>query len=252
MPSPFSCVRPVAVGGGLRLGLGVVVVAVLDHGFVRQVESWGSGDRGLPEAGIIEAARQSTAGSFRGWEWDKRLLRYLYEHKHSTPFEFAGLTIEVKAPIFVFRQWHRHRTQSYNEVSARYVELPCEFYIPSIERIVGTHEPPTGTGQAKPSTCSEEEAAFWQYHLEEKADDSRDSYVAYLKAGVPRELARLELGANVYSQMRATANLRNWLGFLLLRLDPHAQWEIRQFALAVGQIIAKTHPQTWALFAEGR
>ena len=97
-------------------------IDVLDHGFVRLVESWGSGDL------HIEAARQSTQGSFRGWDQDAKLLRYLHQNKHSTPFEFAGMVIEVRAPIFVFREWHRHRTQSYNEMSARYA--------PPIERLM--------------------------------------------------------------------------------------------------------------------
>src|SRR6185437_1734218 len=82
------------------------------------------------ERGIIEAARQSTQGSFRGWGQDAKLLRYLHEHKHATPFEFAGMVIEVQAPIFVFREWHRHRTQSYNEMSARYSPLPDLCYVP--------------------------------------------------------------------------------------------------------------------------
>ena len=101
-------------------------VRVLDHGYVRLVETWGEGDAGVPEAGIIEAARQSTQGAFRGWESDEKLLAYLHNSQppHATPFEFAGMVIEVQAPIFVFREWHRHRTQSYNEMSARYVPLP--------------------------------------------------------------------------------------------------------------------------------
>src|SRR3990167_3384931 len=113
-------------------------INVLDHGFVRLVEVWGKGDAGEPEAGIIEAARQSTQGSFRGWELDEKLLRFLYcnDPKHATPFEFAGMVIEVQAPIFVFREWHRHRTQSYNEMSARYTPLPDVNYVPSVERLM--------------------------------------------------------------------------------------------------------------------
>lgn len=110
------------------------MIRVLDHGFVRLVETWGHGDGGVRvdgsgenlgedcEAGIIEAARQSTQGNFRGWEKDAQLLAFLHNHKHATPFEFAGMVVEVRAPILVFREWHRHRTQSYNEMSARYAE----------------------------------------------------------------------------------------------------------------------------------
>ena len=109
---------------------------ILDHGYIRFVEDWGRGDAGETEAGIIEAARQSTQGSFRGWESDEKLLRFLFTGKpqHATPFEFCGMVIEVQAPIFVYREWHRHRTQSYNEMSARYAPLPNNNYTPTIDR----------------------------------------------------------------------------------------------------------------------
>src|ERR1700693_5723146 len=110
---------------------------VLDHGYVNLIETWGSDER------IIEAARMSTNKGFLGWgpkedgsPGDEKLLRYLYEHKHSTPFEMAGMTLEIKAPIFVFREWHRHRTQSYNEMSARYTPLPDCNYVPTVERLM--------------------------------------------------------------------------------------------------------------------
>src|SRR5688572_1581490 len=112
------------------------MIKVLDHGYVRFIEAWGKGDAGVNEAGIIEAARQSTQGSFRGWEQDQKLLGFLFNNKppHATPFEFAGMVIEVQAPIFVFREWHRHRTQSYNEMSARYAPLPDLNYLPTVDR----------------------------------------------------------------------------------------------------------------------
>src|SRR3990172_2230213 len=103
---------------------------VLDAGYIELVEHWGSDER------IIEAARMSTGKGFQGWDKDEKLLAYLYNNKHATPFEMAGMVIEVKAPIFVFREWHRHRTQSYNEMSARYIPLPDENYIPSVERLM--------------------------------------------------------------------------------------------------------------------
>src|SRR3970040_1542996 len=102
---------------------------VLDYGYVDLIEHWGSDER------IIESPRMSTGKGCQGGDKDEKLLRYLYEHKHTTPFEMAGMTIEVQAPIFVFREWHRHRTQSYNEFSARYSELPNLFYVPSLERL---------------------------------------------------------------------------------------------------------------------
>jgi thymidylate synthase (FAD) len=108
-------------------------VPVLDHGYVQLIETWGSDER------IVESARMSTSGAFRGWgtvdkPGDEKLLRYLYENHHSTPFEFGGLVIEVQAPIMVFREWHRHRTQSYTEMSARYSPLPDCHYMPTAER----------------------------------------------------------------------------------------------------------------------
>jgi thymidylate synthase (FAD) len=242
---------------------------VLDHGYVEFIEAWGNGCGGpelsieydgsdpVPfvendfEVGLIEAARQSTQGSFRGWEQDAKLLRFLYEHKHFTPFEFAGLVIEVQAPIFVFREWHRHRTQSYNEMSARYAPLPDLYYVPTLERVRSgalntTNKQAQGSGilhEGDARTFVEDELVDL-YSLAEKV------YQKALADGIPKELARLVMPVGHYSRMRASANLRCWLGFLTLRLDSAAQWEIRQFAAAVGQVIAAKFPQTWALFQQ--
>jgi thymidylate synthase (FAD) len=122
-------------------------IDVLDHGFVRLVETWGQGDTRLAEAGIIEAARQSTQGSFRGWARDAQLLRYLHEHKHSTPFEFAGMVIEVRAPIFVFREWHRHRTQCLHPDTMVEFSRPCDSkaYPMRIEDVWRKWQPTTRT-----------------------------------------------------------------------------------------------------------
>ena len=243
-------------------------IDVLDHGFVRLVESWGGGDAqvsGDPEwpdadneAGIIEAARQSTQGGFKGWEDDARLLKYLYDNKHSTPFEFAGMVIEVKAPIFIFRQWHRHRTQSYNEMSARYGEIPNENYIPTVKRLVDASLLANEKNNIKKNKqagtvdgaaiVNPQIAERIQGQLETEYGRAEELYQEYLKAGVPKELARLGMPVGRYSQMRASASLRNWLGFLTLRLDPHAQWEIQQYAKAVASLIEKEFPQTYKLF----
>jgi len=229
-------------------------IQVLDHGFVRLVETWGSGDTGSdPEAGIIEAARQSTQGSFRGWSKDAQLLRHLFENHHATPFEFAGMVIEVRAPIFVFREWHRHRTQSYNEMSARYSPLPELDYMPTIDRLM-CNAGGAGNKQAGSAVGSQS--------LTRKAADHflirrsianqvfQQDYVAALRAGVPKELARIGMPVGRYSQMRASTSLRNWLAFLTLRMSPKAQWEIRQYANAVGELIQENFPRTWELFAE--
>lgn len=276
-------------------------IQVLDHGYVRFIEAWGHGDAGIcheygidafdMECGIIEAARQSTQGSFRSWHpyelcekcnavkllghlipvipgdgtcsnglhvWkeykrgDLGLLTYLYNNKppHATPFEFAGMVIEVQAPIFVFREWHRHRTQSYNEMSARYAPLPDLNYIPSVERIMqNIDEKNKQAGAiAGAAPVTRESAEIFRAELTELYALQETFYQRSLAAGIPKELARIDLPVGRYSRMRASTCLRNWLAFLTLRSDPGAQWEIRQFADTVGMIIAKIFPCTWTLF----
>lgn len=226
-------------------------IKVLDHGYIRFIESWGKGDAGVPEAGIIEAARQSTQGSFRGWELDEKLLGYLFNNKpqHATPFEFAGMVIEVQAPIFVFREWHRHRTQSYNEMSARYAPLPDMNYMPTAERCLIVNSANKQAGAVKGSAeVTHESALLWLAKLESFYGVAESLYQEGLQRGLPKEVARVCLPVGRYSRMRASTSLRNWLAFLTLRSDPGAQWEIRQFADAVGTIIADQFPKTWELF----
>lgn len=261
-------------------------IEVLDHGHATLIESWGS------DEGIIEAARMSTNKGFKGWgpvpcgrcspngrvvrpsgdqipdlrletcttcrgagetAGDEKLLRYLYENKHSTPFEMAGLAVEIKAPIFVFRQWHRHRTQSYNEMSARYTPLPDENYIPTVERLTvnATKNKQAGT-IAGARELTPQAAELIQLALGEQYETAEAMYQKFLEAGVPKELARIHLPVARYSQMRASANLRNWLAFLTLRMDTHAQYEIRVYADAVGQFIQTQFPRTWELFTESK
>lgn len=221
---------------------------VLDYGYVRLVETWGEGEARMAEAAIIEAARQSTQGAFRGWKQDAKLLRYLFENRHDGPFEFAGMTIEVQLPLFVARQWMRHRTQSYNEMSARYAPVPDLFYVPSVERVAmagGANKQAAGSGEL---TAGNAQVFLWD--VEGASEAAYEKYEAALRDGVPKELARMLLPQNIYTRMRATANLRNWLGFLRLRLDPHAQWEIRQYADAVLQVVREQFPRTVELFEE--
>lgn len=257
-------------------------IRVLDCGYVKLIESWGSDER------VIEAARMSTAKGFTGWGksgtceecgskgWhhgechpsetcdicdgkgtmntagDEKLLRYLYEHKHHTPFEMCGLSIEVQAPLFVFREWHRHRTQSYNEMSSRYTPMPDLYYVPSVERIING-------GQS--SANKQGAGALWRDGDSIQVEALRQTLLAHYQAtralyqcmlddGIAREIARIVLPVAQYSRMRASANLRNWLGFLTLRLDPAAQLEIRLYAQAVGDIVSDLFPRTWELFNE--
>ena len=219
-------------------------IGILDAGYVALVESWGSDER------IIEAARMSTGKGFEGWEKDERLLAYLYNNKHATPFEMAGMVIEVKAPIFVIREWHRHRTQSYNEMSARYIPLPDENYVPSSERLMSGANTATTNKQAQNNGAmlTAYTAAGWTQQLNELYAHAQAVYESGIALGVPKELARLAVPVARYSRMRASANLRNWLAFLTLRKASAAQWEIRQYADAVGELIASAFPHTWALF----
>lgn len=238
-------------------------IKVLDHGFVRLIETWGNGEAGVPEAGIIEAARQSTQGAFRGWDFvdekgnsDPKLLATLFNNKppHSTPFEFCGMVIEVQAPIFVFREWQRHRTQSYNEMSARYAPLPDLNYLPTVERLmINASTSNKQAGTIKGSLDMNESTANWfqtQLLMEYEAQESL--YQTALRRGVPKELARIVLPVGRYSKMRASTNLRNWLAFLTLRMDTGAQWEIREYANAVASIIAEQFPRVWSLFEAAR
>jgi thymidylate synthase (FAD) len=245
---------------------------LLDHGYIEVVEHWGSDER------IIEAARMSTGKGFLGWGpecsdcngrgWflgereeqepcdrchgtgkagDEKLLKYLWDNKHATPFEMAGLVIEVQAPIMVFREWHRHRTQSYNEMSGRYVPLPDVNYVPSVERLL---QQASGNKQAA-STGAQltgEQADTYRAMLMVMYKEQEELYQVALKHGVPKELARLHLPVGRYSKMRASANLRNWLAFLTLRQASNAQWEIRQYADALNEMLVSLFPRTMELF----
>lgn len=221
---------------------------LLDHGYLDYVEHWGS------DESIVEAARMSTGKGFLGWgvpgePGDEKLLRYLWEHKHATPFEMAGVVIEVQAPIFVFREWHRHRTQSYNEMSARYVPLPDTNYIPTIERLMLSSKINKQAGVVKGAPdLTGSNAILFQDCLKKMYAEQESLYQDALKYGVPKELARIHLPVGRYSRMRASANLRNWLAFLTLRMASEAQWEIRMYANAVGDIIKTLFPKTWELF----
>lgn len=220
---------------------------VLDHGYVELVEHWGSDER------IIEAARMSTQKGFKGWgtsesPGDEKLLKYLWDNAHATPFEMAGFIVEVKAPIFVFREWHRHRTQSFNEMSARYIPLPNENYTPDLERLKHAAR---GNRQAEGTSAFVERYAYdWLSKLPEMYDMIERFYQRGLDSGVPKEIARLVLPVGRYSAMRASANLRNWLGFLKLRCDPSAQWEIRQYANAVAEIVQQKFPRVYEVAKE--
>lgn len=257
-------------------------IKVLDHGYVKLIDMWGS------DQAIIESARMSTGKGFLGWEpgpcpvcdgsghpceppgfintaakctacegkgqvrGDKHLLRFMWEHAHSTPFEFGGMVVEVKAPLAVFREWHRHRSQGYSEASARYSPLPDENYLPTVERCMMGGGANKQAGAVKGAdVLTETDALAWLAELADVYDHCERVYQSGLKRGIPKELARLCVPVGRYSKMRATTNLRMWLAFSTLRStakNPAAQWEIRQFADVVGDLLAEKFPRTWAIF----
>lgn len=216
------------------------LINVLDHGFVRLVDHMGS------DLNVVRAARVSYDAAWRAGEdegSDARLINYLWKNKHTTPFEAVTLTFEVKAPIFVFRQWHRHRTASYNELSARYRELPEEYYLPS-PALVGQQAKVNKQGRDVTPLTPEElrERKTEVALLEESIKNSFVAYKHLLSRGWPRELARGILPVFTYSHMFVTLNLRNLFHFFDLRRDGHAQYEIRVYADAMFELTKKLYP----------
>lgn len=218
-------------------------IKVLDHGYVKFIDQMGS------DESVIEAARMSVNKGFQNWEQDAELLEYLYANHHMTPFECGGeLQIEVKAPIFIFRQWHRHRTQSFNEMSARYTKMPDEHYLPEIDRL--TIQSKTNRQSSSKELLPFEIRNDFLKEIENQQKDVYEYYKKSVKNKFSKEIARLNCPVSRYSKMRAKTDLRNWLNFLNLRLHDHAQWEIREYANAVSEIIKYFWPRTYSLFEE--
>lgn len=222
------------------------MIKVLDHGYIKYIRGYGS------DKDVVADARMSTQKGFRGWKLDAKFIEYLYTHKHLTPFEGSGATFEIKAPILVFRQWLRHRTQSPNEMSGRYIELPDENYIPDATRILDACNKKTSNKQLQGVSESQvmgyTDAYAVMELISEEYKRQQESYEKLLELGLPKELARIILPVGRYSVMRITANLRNWLAFLTLRQDESAQYEIRVYADAVASILEEKFPRTMELF----
>lgn len=219
-------------------------IDVLDHGFVRLVESMGN------DLSIVRSARVSYDADWRAGEdegKDEKLIRYLMKNQHTSPFEAVTFTFEVKAPIFVFRQWHRHRMWSYNELSARYAELDEGFYIPSPE-IIGKQS--KDSKQARDIGETDEADAIHIAMIKHACENAHGVYKRLLAGGVPRELARSVLPVAAYSRMFASVDLHNLMHFLKLRLNNHAQYEIRVYAEAMLELAATVCPVAIAAFKE--
>jgi thymidylate synthase (FAD) len=208
-------------------------IPVLDeYGFVRYIDHLGSDQR------IVESARISYKSPSKGPEQDRKLLEYLYKNLHTSPFEQCSVTLNIKLPILVMRQIVRHRAASTNEVSARYTELPDQFYIPKHYR-----KQDTKNKQGSVSTNDIDHEDMRKL-VRESCAASYYTYQKLLANGVAREMARMVLPVNIYTEIYWTMNLRNCLHFLTLRLDEHAQWETRQYAEAIYVILKGLFPWT--------
>jgi thymidylate synthase (FAD) len=230
-------------------------VPVLDHGFIRVVDYMGD------DGAIVQAARVSYGRGTRRVSDDAGLINYLMRHRHSTPFEMCEIKYHVKLPIFVARQWIRHRTASVNEYSARYSVLDREFYIPAPEHLAAQS---ASNRQGRGAVLTGDEAAWVLRTLRDDAERCYAHYEAMLnepteagpadpqRQGLARELARMNLTLNTYTQWYWKIDLHNLFHFLALRADAHAQYEIRAYAEAMLDTVRRWVPLAFAAFANHR
>ena len=217
---------------------------VLDHGFVRVVDYMGN------DSAIVQAARVSYGEGTKHVSDDEKLIRYLMRHRHSTPFEMCEIKLHVKLPVFVARQWIRHRTANVNEYSARYSILDREFHIPEPSALA-SQSAVNAQGRGDPLEASE--AARALEILKDEAARCYGSYEELLsRHGLARELARMILPMNVYTQWYWKVDLHNLFHFLQLRADSHAQHEIRVYAEKIATIVADWVPFSWSAFEDYR
>lgn len=230
-------------------------ISVLDHGFVRVIDYMGD------DSAIVQSARVSYGKGTKKISNDHGLIKYLMRHRHSTPFEMCEIKFHIKLPIFVARQWIRHRTANVNEYSARYSILDKEFYIPSIENLAAQS---TINNQGRGEVLSSDEASNVISILKTDAEQTYANYETLLnesseggildesKSGIARELARMNLTLNTYTQWYWKIDLNNLLHFLALRADDHAQYEIRVYADVMLDIVNKWVPITYSAFDDYR
>lgn len=227
---------------------------LLDHGFLRVVDYMGDDDA------VVQAARVSYGRGTKRVNEDAGLIRYLMRHWHTTPFEMCEIKFHAKLPIFVARQWIRHRTASVNEYSARYSVLDREFYLPEPQHLAAQS---TSNRQGRGDVLTPQEAQDVLRILQDDANRSYDHYSMMLndagdpnhdpdRSGLSRELARIGLGLSTYTQWYWKVDLHNLLGFLRLRADPHAQYEIRVYAEAMLDVVRRWVPKTFDAFLEYR
>ena len=228
---------------------------VLDHGFVRVIDYMGD------DAAVVQAARVSYGRGTKRVNEDRNLIKDLMRHWHTTPFEMAEIKLHIKLPIFIARQWIRHRTASVNEYSARYSVLDKEFYLPAPDQLAAQstsnrqgRDAPIGGQEADAIMAllradAEQTYANYQWMLNE---DAEGRPVDAGRPGVARELARMNLTLNTYTQWYWKVNLHNFMNFLRLRADAHAQFEIRAYAAELQGILKRWVPMTHDAFVEYR
>ena len=230
-------------------------IPVLDHGFVRVIDYMGD------DAAVVQAARVSYGKGTKKISDDAGLINYLLRHRHTTPFEMCEIKYHVKLPIFVARQWIRHRTANVNEYSARYSVLDREFYVPEEDHLAAQS---SSNRQGRGNILLGKEAKRVLDILREDAQMTYDHYIEMLneseegniidvsKEGLARELARMNLTLSTYTQWYWKTDLHNLLNFLSLRADTHAQYEIRVYADAMMETLRRWCPITFQSFSDHR
>ncbi|MEM9400429.1 MAG: FAD-dependent thymidylate synthase [Verrucomicrobiota bacterium] len=212
-------------------------ITLLGQGFVRYIDHLGSDIR------IVESARISYKSPSKGEDQDKRLLKYLYRNRHTSPFEQCSITFNIKMPIFIMRQFVRHRTFRLNEWSARYSELQDEFYVPDQWRVADDkNKQGSQSGDLDHAKITDEVKSF--------NDQAFQTYQSLLDQGVARELARTVLPVSIFTEVYVNCDLHNLLHFLHLREDDHAQWEIREIARGMREVAQALFPWTFEAYHE--
>jgi len=215
-------------------------IKVLDHGFVRLVDYMGGDSR------IVQTARVSYGEGTKTIRQDAGLIDYLLRHEHTSPFEHVIFELHCKMPIFVARQWIRHRTARLNEISGRYSVMKDEFYLPPRSQISlqSTDNKQGRNPEAVPSELQDKVLEL----LKKDQSASYANYTDILNDGIARELARINLPLSMYTEWYWQMDLKNMLHFLKLRMDSHAQWEIQEYARAVSKIVKAVCPLAYESF----
>lgn len=231
-------------------------IEVLDHGFIRVIDYMGD------DQAIVQSARVSYGKGTKKINQDRGLIRYLMRHWHTTPFEMCEIKLHVKLPIFIARQWIRHRTANVNEYSARYSILDKEFYVPAPANLAAqSNDNRQGRGNVLEGAeaqrvldilKNDSEQTYRHYMEMLNMDDASEQVLDPNKVGLARELARMNLPVNYYTQWYWKIDLNNLLHFLMLRADAHAQYEIREYANAILKVVEKWVPMTYEAFLDYR